>query len=61
MKIDKKQVVDMIKNRGDDKQAKQAQTELPEQIDPEKDAGMLEKFGVNPKDLMGKLPGGLGG
>ncbi len=61
MKIDKKQVVDMIKNRGDDKQANQAQTELPDQVDPEKDAGMLEKFGVDTKDLMGKLPGGLGG
>jgi hypothetical protein len=45
----------------DGDQASQAETELPDQVDTEQDAGMLEKYGIDPKDLMGKLGGGLGG
>jgi hypothetical protein len=51
----------MLKSRGDDAKAKQAEGELPSKIDTDKDSGLLEKYGLNPQDLMGKLPGGLGG
>ncbi len=61
MQIDKTQIIEMLKSRGDDDQASQAETELPDQVDTEQDAGMLEKYGIDPKDLMGKLGGGLGG
>lgn len=60
MQIDKQQIIDMLKSRGDNDKAQQAEGELPEKVDPEQDKGMLEKFGINPQDLMGKLPGGLG-
>lgn len=53
MNVDKAQIVDMLKQRGDDDQAAQAESELPEQVDTEKDSGMLSKLGVNPSDLMG--------
>lgn len=60
MQIDKKQIIDVLKNRGDDDKATQAQSELPDQVDTDKDSGLLSKFGVDPQDLVSKLPGGLG-
>ncbi|MDJ0315260.1 hypothetical protein [Arthrobacter sp. H35-D1] len=60
MQIDKQQIIDHLKGTGDQDKADQAQSELPEKVDTEKDSGLLDKFGINPKDLMGKL-GGLGG
>ncbi len=60
MQIDKNTVMEMLRSRGDQQKADQAQQELPEQIDTDRDAGLLEKFGIDPKDLLGKL-GGLGG
>ena len=61
MEIDKSQIVELLKSRGDDAQVKQAQGELPDKVDTDKDSGLLDKYGINAQDLMGKLPGGLGG
>ncbi len=61
MKIDKAQIIDLLKSRGDQDKATQAQSELPDQVDTDQDAGLLTKLGIDPKDLLGKLPGGLGG
>lgn len=33
---------------------------LPDKVDSEVHAGVLSKLGVNPKELLSKLPGGLG-
>lgn len=60
MQIDKAQVIDLLKSRGDEQQASQADDELPQSIDTDKDSGLLAKFGINPQDLIGRL-GGLGG
>jgi hypothetical protein len=61
MEIDKSQIVDMLKQRGDTDKADQAQSDLPDKVDTDKDSGLLDKYGINVQDLMGKLPGGLGG
>lgn len=61
MKIDKTQIIELLKSRGDHDKATQAQSELPDQVDTEQDSGLLAKLGIDPKDLLGKLPGGLGG
>jgi hypothetical protein len=61
VQIDKKQIIDMLKSKGEGDKASQAESELPDKVDTEKDSGMLSKLGINPQDLMGKLPGGLGG
>jgi hypothetical protein len=61
MEIDKAQIIELLKSRGDDAKAQQAQSDLPDKVDPDKDSGLLEKYGLNAQDLMGKLPGGLGG
>jgi hypothetical protein len=61
MQIDKAKIIDMLKSQGDDARATQAQSELPDKVDTDRDSGLLAKFGLDPKDLMGRLPGGLGG
>jgi hypothetical protein len=60
MHIDKAQVVDLLEARGDHDKADEARTQLPEQVDTDKDHGPLEKLGINPTELIGRI-GGLGG
>jgi len=61
MQIDKSQIIELLKSQGDHDKAAQAEADLPDKVDPEQDSGMLAKFGIDPQDLLGKLPGGLGG
>ena len=58
MQIDKDTVVSMIRERGDDAKAGQAERELPDQVDTDQHADVLERFGVNPQELIGKMTGG---
>lgn len=60
MNIDKQQIIDLLRNRGDNDQADQANQELPDQVDTDRDSGLLSKFGINPQDLLGKLGGMFG-
>jgi hypothetical protein len=59
--ISKDQILDLIRQRGDDEQAAQAERELPDQVDTDRDSGLLERFGINPQELLGKLGGDLPG
>jgi hypothetical protein len=58
MQIDRDTVLDLIRERGGDADA--AARELPAQIDTDQHRDLLDRFGVNPQELLGKL-GGLGG
>ena len=60
MQIPKEKVLELLRERGQHDKADQADRELPDQVDAEKDAGLLSKLGIDPQDLAGKLPGGLG-
>jgi hypothetical protein len=60
MKIPKEKVVELLRERGQDDMATRAEAELPDQVDLEQHADLLSKFGVDPQDLAGKLPGGIG-
>ncbi len=60
MQIPKDKIIEMIKSRGDNTQADQANTELPDQVDTDQHQGLLEKFGINPGDLLGGLGNKLG-
>ncbi len=60
MQIDKAQILELLRNSGDQGKAEQADQELPDQVDTEQHAGLLEKFGINPADLISKLGGGGG-
>ena len=61
MEIPKDQILDLLRQRGQDDKAAQAESDLPDKVDPEADSGLLAKLGVDPKDLLGGLGGGLGG
>lgn len=65
MKIPKDQIMDMLRNEdepGDADKADQADRELPDQVDTDdpQHQSMLQKFGVDPSQLMSKFSGGLG-
>ncbi len=60
MQIDKNQIIEFLKSRGDHDKADQAQTDLPDQVDSDQHADLLSKIGVNPKDLLGGLGAKLG-
>jgi hypothetical protein len=57
MEIPKDKIIELIRQRAGGEQADQARNELPDQVDPEKHADLLSKFGIDPQDLLG---GGLG-
>jgi hypothetical protein len=61
VQIDKSQIIELLKSQGKDDKAAQAESELPGQVDTDQHAGLLEKLGISPQDLIGKLGGGLGG
>jgi hypothetical protein len=60
MNIDKSQILELLKSRGEDDKAAQADSELPDQVDTEKDGGLLANLGVNPADLLGGSGSGVG-
>jgi hypothetical protein len=60
MEIPKEKIIELLRERGEDQRAGQAERELPAQVDSEQHAGLLSKFGIDVQDLAGKLPGGLG-
>ena len=60
MQIDKSQILEFLRSQGDNDKAAQADSQLPDQVDTDQHAGLLSQLGINPADLLGKLPGGLG-
>jgi hypothetical protein len=55
MQFDKQTVIDLIKEQMGSEHAEQAAQQLPDQIDHEQHADVLQQFGVNPQDLMSKF------
>jgi hypothetical protein len=62
MNIDKSQIIELLRSRGDEDKASRADSELPDQVDTEQHKGLLESLGLDVGDLTSKLPGigGLG-
>jgi hypothetical protein len=58
MEIPKDKILELIRDRGDNDKAVQADQELPDNVDPERDSGLLSKFGVDPSELLSKFGGG---
>ncbi|HET6625154.1 MAG TPA: hypothetical protein VFG63_02085 [Nocardioidaceae bacterium] len=61
MQIDKDQIIEFLKSRGEDAKAEQASQELPQQVDTEQDSGLLDKLGINVQDLLGGAGGDITG
>ena len=60
MQFDKDQIIEFLKSQGQGDKAETAQGELPQKVDTDKDAGLLEKLGINPMELVTQLAGGSG-
>ncbi|MBO0886107.1 MAG: hypothetical protein J2O39_06470 [Acidimicrobiales bacterium] len=60
MQFSKQEILNLLHSSGQSQQAEQAAQELPDQVDHEGHAGLLQKFGINPSELLGKLGGGGG-
>ena len=61
MQLDKNMILDLLRERGQQDQATQADQELPDQVDTDQHANLLQKFGLDPQDLIQKFMGGGGG
>lgn len=60
MNIDKDTILNLLRSNGQDTEADQAQRDLPDQVDTDQHAGLLDKFGINPADLIAKVAGNAG-
>jgi hypothetical protein len=60
VQIDKSEIIELLKSRGEHDKASEAESQLPDRVDPEQHSDLLAKLGIDPQDLLGKL-GGLGG
>jgi hypothetical protein len=61
VQIDKNTILELLRERGQQDQASQADQELPEQVDTDRDAGLLQRFGLDPQELLQRFMGGGGG
>jgi hypothetical protein len=61
MQLDKNMILDLLRQRGDQQTVDQADQELPDQVDTDQHAGLLERFGLNPQELLTRFTGGKGG
>jgi hypothetical protein len=57
MNIDKSHVLELLRSRGEDQKAEQADSALPDQVDPEQHKGVLDDLGIDVGALVTKLPG----
>lgn len=60
MEIDKQEIIDMLRGRGEDDIADAAERELPEQVDTDEHRVKLDQLGINPADLLGGIGGTFG-
>jgi hypothetical protein len=58
LQLDKNMILDLLRERGQQDQASQADQELPDQVDTDQHANLLQKFGLDPQDLIQKFMGG---
>ena len=62
MKIDKQELVQVLRTEGDNDTADKAESQLPDEIDTDADDGQLAAIGLDRTQLLAKLAGGsLGG
>jgi hypothetical protein len=55
MEIPKDKILELLRERGDDDKAAQAEQELPDTVDHEQHADLLQKYGIDPTELVGKI------
>ena len=60
MEIPKEQILSLLRDRGQQDKAAEADQQLPDQVDPEQHSDLLSSLGIDPQDLLGGLGGKLG-
>ncbi len=58
MKLDKQELVKLLRTQGDNDTAEQVEQRLPDEIDTDRDGGALDELGLDRTQLMAKLAGG---
>src|SRR4051794_31265603 len=62
MQIDKDQVLELLRSKGEADKVEQADRELPDRMDTDDDVDLLSNYGLGPQEVIAKLGGGpLGG
>jgi hypothetical protein len=60
MEIPKEAILNLLRERGQETEANEADRELPDTVDTDRDAGLLSRFGLDPQELLqmaGDIPG----
>lgn len=62
MQIDKQQIMEFLQEQGKQDQQQQADKELPQQVDTDNQQhqNLLQKFGIDPQQLISKFGGSFG-
>jgi hypothetical protein len=60
MQVDKNMILDLLRERGQQDQVAQADQQLPDQVDTDQHANLLQQFGLDPQELIQKVMGGGG-
>ena len=58
MKLDRQELVRMLRTQGDNDMADKVESELPDEVDTDRDGGTLDALGLDRTQLMAKLAGG---
>jgi len=57
VQIDRSAILDMLREKGQQDQASQAAQQLPDQVDTDKNADLLQRLGINPQEILEKFMG----
>lgn len=55
MQIDKQQIIDLLREKGEHGKASQAEEQLPDKVDHDEHKGLLDQVGIDPQELLRKL------
>jgi hypothetical protein len=57
VELDKNQILDFLREQGNSDKVSQAEQELPDHVDTDQHADLLQRFGINPQELLQKFMG----
>lgn len=57
MRLTRETIVEMLRDQGEADRAIRAERELPDEIDIERDQGVLDELGLDPKELLQRFAG----
>lgn len=58
MRVGKSKIIEMFRARGQHERAHKADSELPDVVDTRDDAELLGQHGIDPREMVNRLPPG---